>query len=187
MRNYEAKSGKHCFVRERSPIGLQGTKEDKNVSDSLSLFTPLLPTHHLNGGGEAGTDAAAAIGAVESTGAGPRAGAAGASFEGASMETLFFCCSAGAEGEEILTARGSAALRGATGRADAMPEGVRRATRACIVGTRGKRGGGGEAREEKKTMDCGVRKSLKNPRPPSSTSTSMKRHHPLFPPFVLPA
>ena len=117
---------------------------------SLSLRSAQRTTHHLNGGGVAGTEAAATSGAVESTGAGPRAGAAGASLEGASMETLFLR-GRGANALEVeidcLTARGSAALRGAAGRAEVMPEGARRAARACIsikgarrAGGRGERG-----------------------------------------------
>ena len=125
-------------------------------NSSLLSLSALCKTHHLNGGGVAGTEAAATSGAVESTGAGPRAGAAGASLDGASIETLFRGrgADAPAAGDETgcLTARGSAALRGAAGRADAMPEGARRAARACIL-TRRRGGGRRRERAEEEQME----------------------------------
>ena len=69
-------------------------KKKNYLQNHIPPSPPLSPlyntTHHLNGGGVAGTEAAATSGDVESTGAGPRAGAAGASLDGASIEP-FFC------------------------------------------------------------------------------------------------
>ena len=112
--------------------------------------------------------------------------------DGASIETLLRGKGAAEdalERDEIdcLTARGSAALRGATGRADAMPEGARRAARACILIKEASVWGRG-ARGRSKKKNQWIQLWRKNSKNPVSTPVSTLRDEtppPLFVSFFL--
>lgn len=125
---------------------------ENNDDDDNQTFRPprsatKQTTHHLNGAGEAGTDAALTMGAVESTGAGPRAWDGDEDEGEASLERRGMALSLLLLRESLLAAagRGAAALRGASaGRVADTPEGARR-TRDCISRERVEsRGEGGE-------------------------------------------